>query len=392
MAKTPLRILFICHDSSRTGAPIGLLAFMRWLKANTDYQLGSILKTSGPLEGAFRELGPALTLGNSFFNRSRLGRRIKSHLPRRFWDESKKIRQMFSQGSYDVIYSNTMTNGAVLESLAPSKVPVITHVHELQYWIAKSGKENLQSVLKYTSAYIAVANAVRENLVRNHGVPEEKVTVIYEHIRELPPVPTAAERQEARRKLGIPAEAFVVGGCGAEHWRKGRDLIPQLLAALRKVSPSRAFHFLWIGRPGNESEEYALRYDLEKIGLEANFHGSRGEVSDPFALYPAIDVFALLSRDDPYPLACLEVAATETPVVCFADAGGMPEFVCDGCGFVAPYLDVDAMAQDIVRLADNSSFQQTFGRQARQKVARESTLDRTAPQLVAAVKQVLGDN
>ena len=38
-----------------------------------------------------------------------------------------------------------------------------------------------------------------------------------------------------------------------------------------------------------------------------------GEVQNPFKIFPAIDVFALLSRDDPYPLACLEVAATETP-------------------------------------------------------------------------------
>jgi glycosyltransferase involved in cell wall biosynthesis len=295
---------------------------------------------------------------------------------------------MFAKGSYDLIYSNTMTNGAVLESLASYGVPVVTHVHELAYWISRAGAENLRQVLAHTTTYVAVSQAVRENLVCNHGIPEEKITTIYEHIRELPPVPTAAEKVSARRALGIPPGAFVVGGCGAEHWRKGRDLIPQLLLALRRHRPKGDFHFVWVGRSGTAEEEYTLQHDLRTAGVETLFHAS-GEVANPFELYPAIDVFALLSREDPYPLACLEVAATEKPVVCFADAGGMPEFVGDRCGFVAPYLDVETMAKDIARLATEPDLAQACGRRARAKVTSENTLETTAPRLRAVIEKAL---
>src|SRR5580698_5120385 len=102
MSKSRPRILFVSHDSGRTGAPIGLLAFMRWLRANTDYEIGTLLRTSGPLEAAFRELGSTVTLGHSLLSRSRLGRRLGQLLPREIREETGKIRRVFMEGSYDL--------------------------------------------------------------------------------------------------------------------------------------------------------------------------------------------------------------------------------------------------------------------------------------------------
>ena len=383
------KVLFISHDSGRAGASIGLLAFVRWLRANTSYQIGTILRTPGPLEASFQALGPTLTLDNSVLTRSRFGRRLRRWLPRSVREEIRRVRRMFSEGAYDLIYSNTMTNGGVLAALASCQVPVVTHAHELGYWIRRAGPENLRRVLAHSSAFVAASGAVHHHLVQVHGVPAEKIRVVYEHIRALPPLPSAEDRVTARQRLGIPAGAFVIGGCGAEHWRKGRDLIPQLLIALRRNHSQGDFHFLWVGRPGTDEEEAALRHDLRQAGVHTRFH-STGETENPFAFYPDMDVFALLSRDDPYPLACLEVAALETPVVCFADAGGMPEFVRDGCGFATPYLDLDTMAKAVIRLADDVGLAQACGRRARAKVARENTLETTARQLMTVIETALG--
>jgi glycosyltransferase involved in cell wall biosynthesis len=389
MPGVPPKILFLSHDSSRTGAPIGLLAFTQWLRRHTNYGFGIILRVPGPLEAAFRELGPTLTLNSSFLARSRFGRRLRRRMPRRIRMEAGKIQKFCSDGGYDLIYSNTMMNGGVLDCIRPLRIPVVTHVHELAYWLSRENPEHLRRVIQATNSYIAVSQAVRQNLVGNHSIAEAKITVIPEHIRELPALPTLSDRTSARASLGIAENAFVVGGCGAEHWRKGRDLIPQLLLALRRQWPEREVHFVWIGRGGTAEEEFTLRFDLRNGGVERFFHAT-GELPNPFLLFPAIDVFALLSRDDPYPLACLEVAALEKPVVCFADAGGMPEFVHDGCGLVAPYLDVESMARDIIRLAQDPALSLACGRRARIKVAGESTLGATAPQLLAAIDRALG--
>jgi glycosyltransferase involved in cell wall biosynthesis len=388
MPRSTPHILFVVHDSGRTGATIGLLAFVRWLRANTGYGIGVLLRAPGPLEASFRELGPTTTLGNSFLAHSRLGRRIRRWLPRAWREETQKIKRAFSGGPYDLVYSSTITNGSVLEVLAPFGAPILTHVHELEYWIERMGEDNLRRVRANTLAYIAPAHAVRANLIDRHGIPGERITVVYEHIRELPPVPADGEKTAARKTLGLPPGAVVIGGCGVEHWRKGRDLIPQLLLALRRRRPGVDFHFLWVGRFGTPEEEAGLRIDLRNSGLEDRCHSS-GEVQNPFALFPAMSAFALLSRDDPYPLACLEVAALEIPVVCFAGAGGMPEFAEGGCALVAPYLDLETMASHLIQLEEDPELARACGRRAREKVARENLLATTAPQLKAIIDRLI---
>ena len=381
-------ILFVSHGAERTGAPIGLLAFMGWLRENTDYRLGTLLCTPGPLADEFRAHGPVATLGATPLTLTRLGRRVGRLLPRSVREETGRIRRAFRGGAYDLIYSSTITNGRALSALASFGVPVVTHVHELAYWMWRTGEENLRRALAHTHAFIAASRAVQDHLVEQHAVPAEKITLVYEHIRALPPVPTPSEKAAARRSLGLPADALVIGGCGAEPWRKGRDLIPPLLAALRRQSGIGEAYFVWVGRRGTPEEEWTFRYDLRGAGVEAFFRAS-GEVSDPASIFAAFDVFALLSREDPYPLACLEVAATEVPVACFDGAGGMPEFVRDGCGTVARYLDVEQMAQGIAALAGDPARLGACGRRARAKVLAESTLDATAPRLCAVIESQL---
>ena len=54
-------ILFVSHDASRTGAPMALLTFLRWFRANTDYRFEVLLGSGGALEPAFEALAPTTT-------------------------------------------------------------------------------------------------------------------------------------------------------------------------------------------------------------------------------------------------------------------------------------------------------------------------------------------
>jgi glycosyltransferase involved in cell wall biosynthesis len=75
----------------------------------------------------------------------------------------------------------------------------------------------------------------------------------------------------------------------------------------------------------------------------------------------AADVFVLTSREDPYPLVCLEAAALEKPIVCFEGGGGTPEFVEADCGFVVPYLDIIGMADRVISLLDSPDCRDNLG-------------------------------
>lgn len=388
MQPRPPKILFISHSAGRTGAPIGLLAFMQWLKRNTGAQMGTFLKSHGPLSPAFAELGPLVAQEPTILQR--LGNRYKV-LPRRLFNlksNTSRIRKMLTENQYDLIYSNTFTNGNELEALSSFSVPVITHVHELEYWIQKSGPENFAKVCANSDSYIAASNAVRRYLLSFPILANAKISVVYEHIRDLPPTKTNDAKNAAYKKLRLPENAFVVGGCGAEFWRKGRDLVPQLLSKLRRAAPDLNIHFVWIGTPGSEHEEYTFYYDLKKCAVLPYFR-TTGEVADPIELFAALDIFALLSRDDPYPLACLEAAATSIPVVCFDGAGGIPEFVASSCGLSSSYLDIDAMSDNILLLARDPERRNKIGENCRCRVASENLPHVTGPQLLRVIEEQL---
>jgi glycosyltransferase involved in cell wall biosynthesis len=374
------------HDAGRTGAPIGLLAFLRWRREQTGSPVASILRAPGPLTPEFAALGPCLILGDTWLHRTRAGRRLLPRLPRAVATQSARALRFARKIQPAVIYSNTLTNGLLLANLSPLGVPVVSHAHELEYWITRLGPENLRLTLQHTRHFIAAAEAVARNLRANHGVAPAQLSVIHEHIARLPAPRDPATRERERQRLDLPPEAFVIGSCGAEYWRKGRDLIPGLIRAVQRRLPERPVRFLWIGSPGRREEEHHLSHDLRLTGTAAAYLAT-GELADPFPSYTALDAFALLSRDDPFPLACLEAAASGAPVVCFEAAGGMPEFTARGTGLSVPYLDVEAMAEGLARLARNPSEAATCARRGREEVSAHHLPGRTGPRILNILAQ-----
>jgi glycosyltransferase involved in cell wall biosynthesis len=131
-----------------------------------------------------------------------------------------------------------------------------------------------------------------------------------------------------------------------------------------------------------------LDYDLRGLGLTGLVHFI-GPRADARPYFHAFDVFAMVSREDPFPLVCLEAASAEIPIVCFDYAGGTKEFVEDDCGAVLPYQDVDAMAAAILQLRSNDDMRQAQGRCASEKARRRHDIDCAAPKIVEIVERLL---
>jgi hypothetical protein len=154
------KVLFISHDATRTGAPIILLHLLKWIRKNTDISIEILLKDGGPMENDFRSVGPTnvLNWSNSIFNQK---------------DKEHFLNELAGR-DFAVIYSNTIANGQLLEYLAAADCPIVTHIHELDFRIRHQTRpEVIAGVLSATDHYIAVSNAVQQNLIFNHGVSEQ---------------------------------------------------------------------------------------------------------------------------------------------------------------------------------------------------------------------------
>jgi glycosyltransferase involved in cell wall biosynthesis len=88
----------------------------------------------------------------------------------------------------------------------------------------------------------------------------------------------------------------------------------------------------------------------------------------------------------------LEAAALEKPIICFAGAGGMPEFVEDDCGFVVPYLDITAMAERVACLLDSPECRLKMGEAACRKVAQRHDISVAAPRIMEIIERTIAES
>lgn len=376
------RILFISHDASRTGAPILLLNLMRWIRQHTSWDLDVLLPCGGELQGEFDKLGNTLMLPmwspewNVTAVRDRLARR--------------RMLSRLKAGDWSLVYSNTATNGETLKILGDQR-PVVSHIHELATTIRSFGPDNFDSVRRHTTRYIACSDAVKSDLTNGWPIEPTAVDVIHGFVN-LPPLQDDATkaglRCRIRRELGIPADAFVVGGSGYATWRKAPDLFIGLAHALKKRSPAADTHFVWVGALSPGFELPAIEHDLRGLGLEGRVHFIGGR-DNPLDYFHAFDVFAMVSREDPFPLVCLEVASIGKPIVCFDYAGGTRELVEDDCGSVVPFQDIDAMADAVLKLRLCEELRRNQGQRAAAKVRLRHDIDSAAPKIVDIVERLL---
>jgi glycosyltransferase involved in cell wall biosynthesis len=97
----------------------------------------------------------------------------------------------------------------------------------------------------------------------------------------------------------------------------------------------------------SKSEEIILNEDLKKMGL-FNHIEFIGSVINPQDYYKKMDIFLMTSREDPFPLVCIEIGMMGIPIVYFDKAIGTQEVLESAGGKKIPYLDLLSMSEAII--------------------------------------------
>ena len=137
MSDRPAGVLFISHDAWRTGAPLVLLHFLRWLKQHSTIPFVVLLREgAGELRPEFEHLAPVYAWNELLARESSAeGRKGRARLLDRLTGRARRAgsRTLSARGGWDhllrdgnvgLVYSNTITNGEVLASMAGG-LPVI---------------------------------------------------------------------------------------------------------------------------------------------------------------------------------------------------------------------------------------------------------------------------
>lgn len=380
-------VLFVGHSAHRSGAPIVLLNFLKWLREHDDGYFDVVLATGGALLPDYRSVAKtevredSMTLGDRIVRRS-VGVRAWEHRRDAGW-----ARRVARRG-YDLAYVNTVVPRRELVALAAQGIPAICHVHELDYVVQHLlGDEGVAPLIPLVRRFIAASASVHEFLVDRCAVPRDKVTLVHEFTPLLSRGDQTEGRRVVRSSLGLSESDVLVGACGTVEWRKGSDLFLQVARRVASSPRGRRVRFVWLGTVHGSHESRQFGHDLQRAGL-AGIVTAMESVQDPSEVFAAMDIFALTSREDPFPLVMLEAAARELPIVCFAQSGGGPEFVADDAGLIAPYLDADRFADHVLLLAEDAELRARLGSAGDRRVREHYSADVQAPKLQAVINEV----
>lgn len=375
------RILFINHSTSRTGAPLMLLYFLKWLKVEKGISFDVLSLDSGDLSDSFTEIS-----NQHFFPEKKKGFfwRVLHHLKHKLitsdtdgFLHSKRLLSSIAKNDYGLIYANSVLSlpvGVFLKKHCASS-KLLVHFHELNLTINQFCP-NLESYKLDINYSIAASNKVKDNLISNWGFRDNSVKVVYEH-------------SQIGNIGSKSTDDFIVGASGLVNWRKGPDFFIMVAQYVFKKLPDAPIKFQWVGRI-SKLNELIFQEDIKKLGLtdKVAFVGAK---ENPHDFFSEFDMFLMTSKEDPFPLVCIEVGMMGKPIICFEGATGTEEVLKTIDGAIVPYLDIAQMGEMVIKYFNNKDFKLETG-QTIKEIFNEFTPEKQGEKLYNIIIDILGSS
>lgn len=267
----------------------------------------------------------------------------------------RALTEHMRQRSYDVAHTHTSKAGALGRTAARrAGVPRIVHTyhgfpfHEFQSRGRRAAYIAIERRLgRITDVALCVGAGVAVEAVRRRLVAPERIRTIGVVVDDAPgpgtPACVPGARERARRALGLPADATVVGAVGRLTYQKAPEDFLAMMGHLDRPGVVG----VWIG--GGELAERISRLARERSAAHVVLAGERRDVPE---ILPAFDIFALPSRYEGLPTAVVEAMVCGIPVVATA-VNAVADVVVPGeTGLLVPPRRPDLMADAVRYLID----------------------------------------
>jgi glycosyltransferase involved in cell wall biosynthesis len=277
--------------------------------------------------------------------------------------------------SADVVHCHLPLAGVVGSRVARRiSVPIVYTEHnvlERYHWLTRA-----LTVAAYADfdAAVAVSDEVATSIARRVRA-RTRVEVIENGIDTDTFSAHGRSKAEARRQIGMPEEASVIGTVAGFRRQKALGDWLDAAAMIRARDPRARFVVVGDGPLRGELEEHRGALGLDEC---VSFEGSQTDVR-PFLR--AMDVYMMSSVHEGLPLALLEAMSMGVPVVS-TTAGGVPSVLREGVdGFlVAPGASQD-LADRVVRLLGAPEERERLGMAGRERVRERFGMQRMQKRL-----------
>lgn len=237
-----------------------------------------------------------------------------------------------------------------------------------------------RTIYKHSSLYLVTPSIWLQRLVEKSILKNQPVICIPNGVDTA--VYHPQDKDEARRLLGLPQDALLIGGCAdgglANPWKGGQYALETVLELKKQFS---SLHFFNIGvKTIPDSLQGAdwvhhIPYVHEPAQLAR--------------LYAALDLLLYPTLADNHPLVCIESLCCGTPIVGFA-TGGVPEIVRDGLdGLLVPTREGTALIKAATTLLQDADLRKKMGKEAAASAAQHFNLTLFAQRYEKAYEEAL---
>jgi SAM-dependent methyltransferase len=344
-------LVVVAHDAHPHGAQFLALAMARALKQDFHFDVEIVLLGKGRLKPEFEAVATVHDLSG--------------HEPD--GPEAGALARRLRKAGVRAAIVNTTVSARFGEALAGEGIRCVVLVHELAGIIRSHKLESsAQAAARYAHAIVFPAQQVADSFAQFAQWDPARTRIrpqgLYKRnrFRNRP----EAARKALRERFGLAPSARIVLGVGYADQRKGIDLFVRAGLALAQADPDVVM--MWVGHWDARMEQ-----DVRK-DLAASPHAGRfvlpGLDTDTDVFYAGADVYALTSREDPFPSVILESLDVGVPVVAFQGAGGFAGLVEEGCGVLVPREDTEALARAIGRLLGDREGARRMGAVGQERV------------------------
>lgn len=267
--------------------------------------------------------------------------------------------EIAKEEEFDIIYTHDwLSFGAGAEAKRVSGKPMIAHVHATEfdrcggplgvnkdvYDIEKAGMEAADIV-------VAVSQLTKNIIVKNYGIPPEKVRVVYNGIdaTTAPAGVGGLPRLRALKAAGYSLVLFL----GRITLQKGPDYFVRAAKRVIERNPKVMFILSGSGDMDKRVMELAAQLGIADHVIFTGFLAG----AERHEVYAAADLFVMPSVSEPFGITPLEAMRLGTPVL-ISKQSGVSEIVQHA--LKTDFWDVDEMANQILALVMHRALHQTL--------------------------------
>lgn len=286
-----------------------------------------------------------------------------------------------------VIYAHDwLSFGAGIEAKRATGKPLVVHVHATEfdrcggaagvnpavYAIEKEGME-------VADAVIAVSEYTKHIIMREYGIPAEKVHVVHNGVdaATLPQPGNTLSRLRELKRSGYAIVLFL----GRVTLQKGPDYFLRVAQRVRQKNSKVLFVMSGSGDMEAQMMRYAAQLGIADKVLFTGFVSG----AERHEMYAAANLFVMPSVSEPFGLTTLEAMSLGTPVLISKQSG-----VSEAVNHVlkADFWDLEDMANKILAVVGYAGLSQTLSQNGTRE-AGNLTWDRAARKVDNVIEEAL---